>query len=54
MKPIYSDIRREGRRWSHEEFDERISQSPDKIAYVNGIFAVLCYMEQPIIVPAGA
>ena len=39
MKPIEWDIRREGRLWSHEEFDERISQAPEKIEYVNGIFA---------------
>jgi hypothetical protein len=39
MKPINWDIRREGRIWSHEEFDERINQAPEKIEYVNGIFA---------------
>jgi hypothetical protein len=39
MKPINWDIRRKGRLWSHEEFDERISQAPEKIEYVNGIFA---------------
>jgi len=39
MKPIEWDIRREGRRWSHEEFDERIYQAPEKIEYVDGIFA---------------
>ena len=39
MKPIDWDIRREGRIWSHEEFDERINQAPEKIEYVNGIFA---------------
>ena len=39
MKPIEWDIRREGRLWSHEEFDERINQAPEKIEYVNGIFA---------------
>ena len=39
MKPIDWDIRREGRRWSHEEFDQRIYQAPEKIEYVNGIFA---------------
>jgi hypothetical protein len=39
MKPIDWDIRREGRHWSHEEFDERIYQAPEKIEYVNGIFA---------------
>jgi hypothetical protein len=39
MKPLNWDIRRKGRLWSHEEFDERISQAPEKIEYVNGIFA---------------
>ena len=39
MKPLNWDIRRKGRLWSHEEFDERISQAPEKIEYVDGIFA---------------
>jgi hypothetical protein len=39
MKPINWDIRREGRIWSHEEFDERINQAPEKIEFVNGIFS---------------
>jgi hypothetical protein len=39
MKPINWDIRRQGRRWSDEEFDERCYQAPDKIEFVNGIFA---------------
>jgi hypothetical protein len=39
MKPIEWDIRREGRRWSHEEFDQRLYQAPEKIEFVNGIFA---------------
>ena len=39
MKPIDWDIRREGRLWSDEEFDERIYQAPEKIEFVNGIFA---------------
>ncbi len=39
MKSIEWDIRREGRLWSHEEFDERIYQAPEKIEYVDGIFA---------------
>ena len=39
VKPLNWDIRRKGRLWSHEEFDERISQAPEKIEYVNGIFA---------------
>jgi hypothetical protein len=39
MKPIHWDIRRERRRWSNEEFDQRIYQAPEKIEYVGGIFA---------------
>jgi len=39
MKPIDWDIRREGRIWSHEESNQRTSQAPEKIEYVNGIFA---------------
>ena len=39
MKPIVWDIRREGRQWSNEEFDQRLDQAPEKIEYVNGIFA---------------
>jgi hypothetical protein len=39
MKPIDWDIRRTGRLWSHEEFDQRIDQAPEKIEFVNGIFA---------------
>ena len=39
MKTPKWDIRREGRRWSNEEFDERIYQAPEKIEYVDGIFA---------------
>src|SRR5271157_4470214 len=39
MKPIDWDIRREGRRWSHEESDQRCYQAPEKIEYVDGIFA---------------
>ena len=39
MKPIDWDIRREGRRWSHEESDQRSYQAPEKIEYVDGIFA---------------
>ena len=38
MKAPEWDIRRKGRLWSDEEFDERISQAPEKIEYVNGIF----------------
>jgi hypothetical protein len=39
MKRIEWDIRREGRQWSNEEFDQRIDQAPEKIEFVNGIFA---------------
>jgi hypothetical protein len=39
MKPIEWDIRRKGRLWANEEFDHRIDQAPEKIEYVNGIFA---------------
>jgi hypothetical protein len=39
MKPVAWDIRREGRRWSHEEFVQRIYQAPEKIEFVGGIFA---------------
>ena len=33
------DIRREGRRWTKEEFDRRLYQAPEKIEFVDGIFA---------------
>ncbi len=33
------DIRREGRKWTNEEFDKRIYQAPEKIEFVGGIFA---------------
>ncbi len=36
--PVW-DIRREGRRWTNEEFDQRTSVAPEKIEYVDGIFA---------------
>ena len=39
MKSSKWDIRPEGRRWSHEEFDQRTDQAPQKIEYVDGIFA---------------
>ena len=39
MKPLTWDIRRKGRLWSDEEFEERIGQAPEKIEFVNGIFA---------------
>jgi hypothetical protein len=38
MKPIDWDIRREGRRWSDEEFDQRMYQAPEKLEFVDGIF----------------
>ena len=39
MKTPKWDIRRKGRPWSNEEFDERVYQAPEKIEYVDGIFA---------------
>ena len=33
------DIRREGRRWTREEFERRSYQAPEKIEFVGGIFA---------------
>jgi hypothetical protein len=36
--PTEWDIRREGRVWSHEEFNRRIYQAPEKIEYTGGIF----------------
>ena len=33
------DIRREGRRWSKEEFERRLYQAPEEIEFVAGIFA---------------
>jgi hypothetical protein len=32
------DIRREGRQWTHEEFERRIEQAPEKVEYTGGIF----------------
>ena len=32
------DIRREGRVWTHDEFERRIYQAPEKIEYTGGIF----------------
>ena len=32
------DIRREGRKWTKEEFDRRAYQAPEKIEFVGGIF----------------
>ena len=36
--PAEWDIRRTGRVWSHEEFERRIYQAPEKIEYTGGIF----------------
>ena len=36
--PTEWDIHREGRVWSHEEFNRRINQAPEKIEYTGGIF----------------
>ena len=36
--PAEWDIRREGRVWSHEEFNRRIYQAPEKIEFTGGIF----------------
>lgn len=33
------DIRRKGRRWTKEEFEQRLYQAPEKIEFVAGIFA---------------
>jgi hypothetical protein len=39
MKPIVWDIRRKGRTWSNEKIYLRIDQAPEKMEYVDGIFA---------------
>jgi hypothetical protein len=39
MTPADWDIRREGRRWTKDEFERRMNQAPEKIEYVAGIFA---------------
>lgn len=36
--PAEWKIEREGRVWSHEEFERRIYQAPEKIEYTGGIF----------------
>jgi hypothetical protein len=36
--PAEWTIKREGRVWSHEEFERRIYQAPEKIEYTGGIF----------------
>ncbi len=33
------EIRRQGRRWTHEEFERRLYEAPEKIEFVGGIFA---------------
>jgi hypothetical protein len=38
MTPADWDIRREGHRWTQEEFERRVNQAPEKIEYVGGIF----------------
>ncbi len=32
------NIHREGRQWTHEEFERRIYQAPEKIEFTGGIF----------------
>ena len=39
MKPADWDIRREGRRWTKAELDDRLYQAPEKIEFVGGIFS---------------
>lgn len=39
MDPSEWDIRREGRRWSKEEFMRRLYQAPEKIEFAGGIFS---------------
>ena len=36
--PAEWNIRREARVWSHEEFNRRIYQAPEKIEFTGGIF----------------
>ena len=38
MSPTDWDIRREGRQWTHEEFERRIDLAPEKIEYTGSIF----------------
>jgi len=33
------DIRRQGRKWTREAFEQRIYQAPEKIEFAGGIFA---------------
>jgi hypothetical protein len=39
MGPPDWNIRRKGRQWTHEEFERRLYQAPEKIEFVGGIFA---------------
>jgi hypothetical protein len=39
MSKIDWDIRREGRKWTREEWERRVYQAPEKIEYAGGIFA---------------
>ena len=36
--PIGQDVRRQGRRLTHEEFEARLNVAPEKIEWVGGIF----------------
>ena len=38
FNPQEWDIRREGRKWTKEEFEKRIYQAPEKIEFAGGIF----------------
>ena len=38
MNKAYWDIRREGRKWTREEFERRAYQAPEKIEFAGGIF----------------
>jgi hypothetical protein len=38
FEPTEWDIGREGRVWTHEEFNRRIYQAPEKIEFTGGIF----------------
>lgn len=37
--PITWDIRRQGRRWTKEELEDRLYRAPEQIEFVGGIFA---------------
>jgi len=39
MIPTGFEVHREGRRWTKEEFEQRLYQAPEKIEFVGGIFA---------------